>query len=341
MKFIKYIILLIVCLLWVGGCSKTVMHLLYETAVIPDDYRYGDLYRLSNLAQFKDPVLPCPPRTLTPDSAHTHLYVIGDSFTEPERVSKQDVPVSYFKRVQWDKKDTVQLDPSAHNVLLIESVERHFREHAAAIPLSPIAIENLFVVADTNRTPGPEPISLSWGKQLVELVHSKGIEERLETVLFSHDLFLWIRELKAALTLRTFGRVSPTVSLSPDQQHIFTGLDTDTTNRLNAGTSPLPEQELNGLIQTINETAARYQSAGFDRVILSIIPNKSTILAPNPAYNHLIERVQRHPKLNVPVVDAYTLYRQRTHQPLYALGDSHWNCTGRAIWLDELAKKLR
>ncbi|WP_375445558.1 hypothetical protein [uncultured Fibrella sp.] len=340
MKPIKYAILLIVCLLWVGGCSKTVMHLLYETGIIADDYRYGDLYRLSNLAQFKDPAAPCPPRAVAQDSTRTHLYVIGDSFTEPGRLGKQDVPVSYFRRVQWDEKDTVQLDPSAHNVLLIESVERHFREHAAS---SSGPIENLFIVADTNRTPGPEPVSLSWGQQLVDLVHSKGIEEQLETVLFSHDLFLWVRELKAALTLRAFDRVSPTVSLSHDKQHIFTGLDTDTTNRFNAGTSPLPKQELTGLVQTINETAARYQSAGFNRVILSIIPNKSTILDPGPAYNHLIERVQGHARLTVPVVDTYSQYRQHAHasQPLYALGDSHWNCTGRAIWLDELAKKLR
>ncbi|HEY0108148.1 MAG TPA: hypothetical protein VGB67_00905, partial [Fibrella sp.] len=129
MKSIAFIILLAVCLLWVGGCSKTVMHALYQTNIIADDYRYGDLYRLSNLPQFKDPVTPCPSRHVASDSARTHLYVIGDSFTEPERLGKQDFPISYYRRVQWGNQATVQLDTSAHNVLLIESVERHFREH--------------------------------------------------------------------------------------------------------------------------------------------------------------------------------------------------------------------
>ncbi len=337
MKFVKVTVLLIVCVLWIGGCSQTVMHVLYQTNIIADEYRYGDLYRLSNLPQFKDPVTPCPPRRVAPDSSRTHLYVIGDSFTEPERVSRPDLPVSYYRRIQWDKPDTVQLDPSARNVLLIESVERHFREHASARSNS--IAHNLFVVNDTNRTIGLKPVSVTIGNQLVDLVHSKGIEERLETVLFSHDLFLWFRELKATLTLTAFDRVIPTVSLSQNRQHVFIALDTDSTNRLNAGTAPLSDQELAGLVRTVNETANHYKAAGFDEVLLAIIPNKATLLDPTLPYNHLIERVQQHPGLQVPAVDVYSLYRQQ-RQSVYAVGDSHWNCTGRAIWLDALSRQL-
>ncbi|MEZ0484055.1 hypothetical protein [Fibrella aquatica] len=336
MKFTKILLLLVVCLLWLGGCSQTMMRYLYKTNVIADDYQYGDLYRLSNLPQFKDPVAPCPPRTFLSDTARTHLYVIGDSFTEPERLGKQDLPVSYFKRVQWDKQDTVQLDPAAHNVLLIESVERHFREHAAASA----SIQNLLVVKDTNRTNSPETDVPSLGKQLADAIHSEGIEERLETVLFSQAIFLWFKELKATLNLAFFERVSPNVSLSQNKEHLFIALDTDSTKLLNAGTSPLSDQEVNGLVSTINKTATHYQSVGFDKVILSIIPNKATILDPTlKPYNYLIERVQRHPDLNVPVVDIYSLYRQQT-KSVYALGDSHWNCTGRALWLNTIANTL-
>lgn len=339
MKFTKFAILLVACLLWVGGCSTSVMHLLYETSVIADDYRYGDLYRLSNLPQFKDPAVPCPPRPVAADSGRTHLYVIGDSFTEPARLSKQDFPVAYYQRVQWNKPDTIQLDPSAHNVLLIESVERHFREHAAAGPAEPI--RELVVVNDTNRTASPELVSTPLGKQFVDFIHAQGIEERLETILFSHDIFLWFKELKASLTLSVFDRVSPNVSLSQNGQHVFIALDTDSTKRLNAGTSLLSGQEVTALVSTINKAAARYTAAGFDRVLLSIIPNKATILDPTrKPYNHLIERVQNHPALSVPVVDVYSPYRQQP-QSVYARGDSHWNCTGRAIWLDAVAKQLR
>ena len=336
MKFFKYAILLIISLLWLGGCSRSVLLVLADAHIVVDDYRYGDLYRLSNLPQFKDPVTPCPARPVAADSTNIHLYVIGDSFTEPERLSKQDLPVSRFHRTAWDKQDTIQLDPAARNVLLIESVERHFREHAAA------PIKNLFVISDSNRTNVPRQVPASWGSQLVVAIKGKGMEERLETVLFSHDFFLWFRELKAALTLTAFRRVSPTVSLSSNRHQIFIALDTDSTKTLNAGTSPVSDREISGLVATVNETATHYRALGFRQVLLSIIPNKATIqeTARQRNYNHLIERVQTSPTLQVPVVDAYSLFQQRT-QPLYALGDSHWNCTGRAIWIDAVLANLR
>ncbi|MEZ0538692.1 hypothetical protein [Fibrella arboris] len=339
MKLIKIFTLLVVCTLWLGGCSQTVRHLLYETNIIANEYRFGDLYRLSNLPQFKEPAVNCPSPVAAPDSSRTHLYIIGDSFTEPERLSKQDFPVSYLRQVKWEYKDTIQLDPSARNVLLIESVERHFREHARKHTANPI--DNLVIVSDTNRMSGLQPASVPVGKQLVDLVHSAGIEERLETVLFSQAVFLWFRELKAALTWAVFDRVSPNVSLSQNKEHVFIALDTDSTKRLNAGTAPLPDTEVTDLVETINRAAARYQAAGFDQVLLSIIPNKATILDPTlTPYNHLIERVQTQPTLNVPVVDVYSPYRQQ-RQLVYARGDSHWNCMGRAIWLNEVTRQLR
>ena len=91
----KYPILLFIVILWLGGCSREVMQTLYKTGVIADDYRYGDLYRLSSLPQFKDPVQPCSPH---PGPLQTQkgvsLHVIGDSFTEPERLSQRDFPGS-------------------------------------------------------------------------------------------------------------------------------------------------------------------------------------------------------------------------------------------------------
>ncbi|RYF77762.1 MAG: hypothetical protein EOO39_03160 [Cytophagaceae bacterium] len=338
MKLVKVFALLVVSVLWLGGCSQPIMHWLYQTSVIVDDYRYGDLYRLSNLPQFKDPVTPCPNAAVSSDTARTHLYIIGDSFTEPERLSQQDFPVSYYRRVRWDKQDTIQLDPGANNVLLIESVERHFREHAASKPFG--TIDNLVIVSDTNRTNGSKQPTPSIGKQLVDLIHSEGIEERLETVLFSREVFLWFREIKAALTLNAFNRVSPNVSLSQDRKHVFIALDTDSTKRLNAGTSPLPANEVTNLVSTVNKTATHYQTVGFDKVVLSIVPNKATILEPTrQPYNHLIERVQHHPGLNVPVVDVYSIYRKQ-NQSVYALGDSHWNCMGRHIWIKAVTGQL-
>ena len=339
MRLVRYLVMVVVCVLWLGGCFRPVMHQLYETQVVVDDYRYGDLYRLSNLPQFKEPRTPCPNPAFTnatlPASA-PNLYIIGDSFTEPGRLSATDLPVHQLRWQHWENpnRQLVQLDTSRRNVLVLESVERHVRDHAG------IPINKLIVVADSNRTGVPEPQKPSWQAQLVEIVRSKGIEERLETVLFSHDLFLFFRECKAVINQRWFNRLAPTVSLSTNQQHIFIYLDTTPDRPLNSAFAPLSDVEVDTLVAHVNEAAARYKQAGFDDVILSIVPNKATILDPGRGvYNHLIERVQQHPTLAISVVDIYTPFRA-PHPPYYARGDSHWNCAGRQIWLDALTRAI-
>lgn len=334
----RYFLLFLAIALWAGGCSRSVMKWFYQTNVVADDYRYGDLYRLSNLPQFKDPQTPCPPlekaSTSLPDNkTNTHLYLIGDSFTEPQRIGKQDFPVSHYQYVHWDKRAAVQLDTTKRNILLLETVERHFREHFSR----PVA--ELAVVPDTNRKPAPEPIP--WSRQLFDQIQSKGIEERLETVLFSQDLFLWFKELKASINFNWFDRVPPTVGISRDRRHLFVDLDTDTTKRLNSSFAPLSDNEVNALVDSVNATADQFRQQGFDAVYLSIIPNKASILDPGQGqYNHLIERVQKHPNLRVPFVDIYSEYVRKPQQ-VYALGDSHWNCTGRALWLKGVKGLLR
>ncbi len=329
---VRYFILLLAILLWAGGCSRSVMTWFYKTNVVADDYRYGDLYRLSNLPQFKDPQTPCPniKPTATDDTpkrrtAPTHLYLIGDSFTEPQRIGKRDFPVGHYHYVHWDKRSEIQLDTTKRNILLLETVERHFREHFSR-PVSELAVVN-----DTTRLPTPEQVS--WSKQLFDQIQSKGIEERLETVLFSQDIFLWFKELKASINLNWFDRVPPTVGISRDRRHLFVDLDTDTSKHLNSSFAPLADSAVNALVDSVNATAIRFRQQGFDAVYLSIIPNKASILDPGQGqYNHLIERVQAHPKLRVPFVDIYSEYTKQP-QSVYALGDSHWNCNGRALWL--------
>ncbi|WP_019986694.1 hypothetical protein [Rudanella lutea] len=336
MKYlVRYTFLFLAIALWAGGCSREVMKWYYQTNLVADDYRYGDLYRLANLAQFKDPQTECREAStpvLSSDTARTHLYLIGDSFAEPQRIGKADFPVSYYQYVHWDTRRTAQLDTSKYNVLLLETVERHFREHFSR----PVA--ELTLVPDTTQrpTPTPEP----WTRQLFALIQSKGIEERLETVLFSQDFFLWFKELKAAMNLNWFDRATPKVGISRDRQHLFVDLDTDTTKRLNSSFVSLPDSELDALVDSVNATAARFRQQGFDAVYLSVIPNKASILEPERGpYNRLIERVQQHPRLQVPVVDVYGVYARQPKQ-VYALGDSHWNCYGRSLWLKAVNERL-
>jgi hypothetical protein len=325
-------------LLWLGGCSREVMHQFYQVGLIPDDYRFGDLYRLSSLPQFKTLVQPCSGPTPFPDTARTQLYVLGDSFTEPGRLAKEDLPVRSLRYFHWDHAldQAVQLDTTYRNVLLIESVERHLRQHAETSPT-----RNIVILGDTSGTGGQEPQRTSWGRVLIGWIKSPGIEERLETTLFSQSLFLWFREWKATLTQTLFNRHNDKVALARNGQAIYSELEV--TNPANSAFVPLTDGYIDTLVTNLNAAANHYRRAGFDKVVLSIIPNKVSILEPNRGpmpYNRLLERVQGHPNLNVPVVDVYTPYRQ-SRQPVYELGDTHWNCTGRQIWLEQIQKALK
>ena len=331
MKTVRYFVLAIALMFWAGGLSGTVSRWLYKAGVIVDDYRFGDLYRLSALPQFKQAQPDCPTESLASDTASAHLYIIGDSFTEEQRIGPSDFPVSHYQRVAWEHRQRAQLDPKRRNVLVLESVERHFREHFA-MPVTELTVET-----DTARTPTPRP---PLRKRLTDEYHRTDVEERLESTLFSHDWATWFRELKARLTFGWFERVSTGVSVSNDSRHLFLRSDTDTTKTMNSSFSSLNDREVNALVDSVNSVADRYKKLGFNDVYLSIIPNKASILEANRSdYNRLIERVQESPRLRVKVIDVFSLYRNTSPSP-YLLSDTHWNCTGRAIWLNQMRKAV-
>ena len=332
MRILRYLILFFALILWGGGLSTSVAHWLYRVGVIADDYRFGDLYRLSALPQFKQKQPVCPSSNRSSDTASTHLYLIGDSFSEPQRLSQSDFRVSHFKRVAWEHPQPIQLDPKKRNVLLIESVERHVREHFAR-PVNELVVEH-----DTSQTRSRQ--QSVWQRLNAEF-HRTDMEERLESALFSRDWAFWIKEMKAALTLNWFGRAYTSVSLSKDHSSVFLHSDTDTTKPLNSSFSTLTDRDVNTLVDSINATADRYKKLGFDDVYLALIPNKASILEPNRGvYNQLIERIQTNPRLRVPAVNIIDAF-QKNAPIVYLKSDTHWSCDGRAMWLDLVRQKLR
>ncbi len=331
MHFLRYIVFAIALTLWAGGLSTTVSRWLYRTGVIADDYRYGDLYRLSALHQFKLAQPVCSPSNRASDSASTHLYLIGDSFSEPQRLSKSDFRVSYFRRVAWDNQQRIELDSTKRNVLLIESVERHFREHFGRTS------QEFIVEQDTSRHPTPNPTLF---QQLSLEIHWTDVEERLESALFSQNWAFWFKELKASLTLNWFDRANASVSLSENRQHLFLNSDTNPKKPLNSSFVAVTDAEINALVDSANSVASRYRQLGFDAVYLSVIPNKATILEKERNdYNHLIERVQNNPRLTVPTIDTYQAFDHSPVSP-YLKSDTHWNCEGRAIWLNLVRQRI-
>lgn len=334
MKIIRYILLILFSLIWIAGCSPDILSYLYKNRWIPDDYRFGDLYRLSNLDAFKEPQKACDSPLLPSKPASVdkeiHLYVLGDSFLEPQRVSKEDFITDKYQYIHWNQVMHISLDTTAINLLVIESVERHLREHLAA------PITNL--VADT-ATFFPAPAKPRFMTRMDQAFSSEKTEERLATILFEYAPFLSIKEMKAAFNWRVFDRVNDKVAVSDDKSSIVYYLDTDST-LISSSFNPVNNEEIDLMVKNLNSSANELKLIGFDEVLFSVIPNKTTVLMPEyGSYNQLIQRVQTHPRLSVPYIDILQEFNQMGASS-YLKGDSHWTCEGQHRWLLKINEKL-
>ncbi|GAB3181836.1 hypothetical protein GCM10027291_51860 [Telluribacter humicola] len=305
------------------------MQQLAKVEILPDDYRYGDLYRLSNLPQFRDDRQSCQEYTppTKPSGKKIHLYLIGDSFTEAQRVGAQDFPVDQYQYVHWENVLHIKLDTTATNILLLESVERHFREHLATASITNLVPDSATYQADPH---APRIMA-----EVDNLFSSSLTEDRLELLLFQYDPILAFKELKASFNYRFFDRANDKVTVSEDGNHVVYYLDTDTTS-ITSSYAHIRNSQVDTLVQNITENTRRFKEMGFDHVVLSIIPNKSSVLIPYfYNYNQLIERIYNHPALPIPYVDVLEDFRKIKDQS-YLIGDSHWTCQGQYLWLDKV-----
>lgn len=325
----KYIFLIFFSILWYLGFSKDLSKWLFEKNIAKDDYRYGDLYRLSNLAQFRVPVDKCASSTID-KVPNTALILLGDSFTEKGRIDASNFKAENFLRFFVAENSFTKLDTSKKNILIIETVERHFRERFAS-PYKNLQLTDSQIIKNhvSEKTYLQEALAY-------EVPYNT---ERHETLLFSSDFFLKFKEWKSWLNWKLFGRIDEKVILSKDGKHILYYLDAKPSG-ITSSFDKISDEEINILVQNVNETYNYYKKLGFDEVYLSIIPNKTSILAPDLGnYNHLIERIQQHSALKMPYLDTYTPIKT-SKSLLYDIGDTHWNCKGKQIWIDEVNHKL-
>lgn len=325
-KIVKYTALVVFSALWLLGFSPHIAKWLYEKDLVKDDYRYGDLYRFSNLPQFRVAKEVCSEGKLQVKQPNTTLYLIGDSFTEEGRIEAGDFVSGGFERFFIGAQPFAKLDKTKKNILIIETVERHFRER--------------FAEPYKNLTIG-EPNTQQAVKALAKEAKSSFwySTERHESVLFSSDFFLSIKEMKALLNYNLFNRTDSNVVVSRDKKHIFYELDAR-PNGITSSFDKISDREILGLVENVNKTYDFYKKNGFDEVYLTIAPNKSSILGNELGeYNHLIERIQQSPALRMPFIDVYTPI-SNSKKMLYDVGDTHWNCQGKQIWVNAVNQKL-
>lgn len=325
MKYLNYILILLFSLGWFVGCSSHTARWLYQKGLIKDDYRYGDLYRFSNLSKFRVPVEKCEKPTAKKQTLPIKLVLFGDSFTEEGRIEKEDFMANEFERHFVAAEGYVQLAKNKKNMLIIETVERHFRER----------FDTRYQQVKVNEIAPKE--TKTWWQSLLNW-HIPYSTERHESVLFSSDFILTIKEWKAALNQKVFGRIDNHVVLSKDGSEIVYSLAINPG--INSIFDPLTNEEISRLVANINQTYDFYKNAGFDEVYLSIIPNKASIVAADlGTYNHLIERIEQHPSLKMPIIEMYKPLKTGGAK-LFDKGDTHWNCEGKQPWIGQVNEKL-
>lgn len=329
-KMIKFGFLTLFSFLWFLGFSEDFAKWLALNKVIPSDYRYGDLYRMSNLAQFKVPLQKCNIPETT-ESNHTSLILLGDSFTENERIEKNHFKgLDNYQRFFITDTIRIKIDTTKRNILIIETVERHFRERFVKPYMNLQLVDN---ESDTGKIDG---------RSILERIikgHIPYSAERHESVLFSSNFFLTFKEWKAWVNWHCFNRVDKNVMLSKDKKHILYYADAQSSG-IHSSFDKISDNEVTKMVENLNLTYQHYKKLGFDEVYLTIAPNKTSILGTDLGkYNHLIDRIQQHSSLKMPFFDVYTPFK-KSKKMLYDIGDTHWNCDGKQIWLDEVNEKL-
>lgn len=322
---LKYTAILFFGFLWFLGCSRQTVVWMADSGYLKDDFRFGDLYRLSNLSEFKEDSPKCT-APFKGKKVQTALYLAGDSFTEEGRIKPDEYATNSFYSIFVAKPNySLKLD-SGKKILLIETVERHLRERFSEKPWT------------LWNTPKPEiKENLSIWENLSKKLKEAEVpyhEEMHEAVLFSNDFILKLKELKADFNYHVFNRVDPKVAVLNNE--LVYGLDVDPG--ISSVYDFVSDEEIKQIVENINLSREHYRKLGFDEVYLSIIPNKSSLLLSHDCrYNRLLERVENNPNLKTPLI---SVWKEFSNKNYYQKGDSHWNCAGQKIWVDKVNTQL-
>lgn len=308
-----------------------------------DKYRYGDLFGLSYLPEYKIvPEKKVIPHCDYERPGNVNLFMICDSyiwgFVKTDSIFCN---VNKMEILRWARGEKIEekLDSTFKNILIIEVSERYARQF---LPDTTGVFSSL-IVQKENENLNFKRASETLSDKILRYLYNKDINQNLEFNLFDYRFLTPFKEAKAELNYRLFGRTSKDVAVLPDKAYLFYGPTIDSTKNTSSFNS-VSETEVSALITCINSEYKHFKMLGFDEVYLSIIPNPVSILDPDLGrYNNLVERIQNRKDLNVPVIDIFKLFKDAHYQIFYK-SDSHWNYDGLQIWVNqvnEILKKYR
>lgn len=287
--------------------------------------RNGDLYKLSNLKEFKIKKEPCNFPQKNDAESNIDLYLLGDSFGE---MLSSDVfnNIRAYNYIHWNDKITLPLKTDRKNVLILECVERNLVMRYS----NPVDMDNIIVNPSVTHTKLIQDYKVG-----LSAYFKLKAEQNLNQLLFQDPVSAHFKELKAAINQKWFNRIDPGVVLSSNGQFLFLKetVDSSSSNiNMQSSFRPIADSIVLRIVNTLNEVAAHYKTLGFDEVIFAPLPNKVSLAEPGMGkYNELIKRILSHPKLSVTSIDAFEIFKGQA-ETFYYRNDTHWNCEGVKRW---------
>jgi hypothetical protein len=349
-RIVAFVGLLFLAFVLIFGSSNEGMRLLSQRRYMRQDgwgadkFTFGDLYGLTYIKPFKMPrdtsFVSLP--VLETDSIKYKMHILGDSYL----YSFFSMDPRYFEKtgavqfVRWSTPKAIpyQLATDKKNILLIECVERNFRqlmqvqEIRNRIEAQPTAK----AVIQSSRFAFLSQINA----RVKETLYHPTLENNLEFLLFNLGIWAPFKELKSALNFYVIGRLDNDVRVSKNWKQLYL---TQTVDPEKVGSSfyPTSDEEVAAYVAQLTEVEAYFKAKGFDHVIFSIIPNPVGVLnTENKPTNQIISRMATHPAWKGILVDP-TLRLQKNAKDNFFPSDSHWNQRGAAIWLGQLNETLR
>lgn len=279
--------------------------------------RYGDTYRLCNLRAYKEEVALPAPYTYEEAPEDVHLTLIGDSYSF--KIHPTAYRAKSFTHSTW-RRPIPEPDPSqARNILVLETTERFTRER----------LGDITHFLERKRLSEYET---RWEK--LEKVYVLNNEDNLQSISFMDPLSLWLREMKASINQKWFGRIDENVAISNDGTHLYIQETIDSTLATSAFKF-LSDDELDMMVENANSLYAFALQMGYDEVYFSVIPNKVTVMDrqyQGMDYNGLIPRLEQNSSLQWPLIKILDWIKAEH----YYLGDTHWNFSGSDIWVKQV-----
>jgi hypothetical protein len=338
-KLIAYIVLGILLFIYIVSMKTTFMNKVSDyinvediSILKSDKYRYGDLYGLSYLPDYKFLFTPYQIETFSKGNNNKNLYIIGDSYVHHGKIHTNNFKnIDTLILADWRTGSIpYKLDTTQTNILIIESTERFFLNRF-------IDSTRLFYALDNQESElVPEK---TFATKLESFISTKEINDHLEYLLFDYAMFTPFKELKANINYKCFDRLPANICLSDDKKYLMLG-ETIDTSLLTSSFKYIDSKTLANVIVNCNKYINFYLSKGFDKVYLSIIPSYASIIGyRNYQYNNLIPLINCNPNRNFDVIDIYDDFNASDKQ-LYHYSDTHWNSAGLQIWVDKVNERL-